>query len=104
LLRTTSASVALADHLRRVRVVLALKVQIVRLRLDRENALVDIDDAVDERDFDVKTRLGDDAHRLAQAHHQSLPRLIDREEGAVADDNGNQQQDGNGDADDTRPH
>ena len=33
--------------------------------------------------FRVEPRLGDDAHRLPEPHHQRLPGLIDREEGAV---------------------
>ena len=46
-----------------------------------ENALVDIDDAVDQRHFEVQARLGDRrSDRLAEAHHQRLPRLVDGEQ------------------------
>src|SRR4029077_11632900 len=53
---------------------------LLRRSLDVENALVDIDDALDELKFDVETRLDDDAARFAQSHDQSLPGLIDGEE------------------------
>src|ERR1700682_563633 len=77
---------------------------LLRRRLDVEDALVDIDDTVDERNLCVQARLGDDAHRLAKADHQRLPGLIHGEEGAVADDDGSQQQDGGSAARETHSH
>jgi hypothetical protein len=62
----------------------------LRRGFDVENALVDIDHAVDERDLCIQSRLGDDAHRLAKPHHQGLLGLINGEEGAVGDDQHNQ--------------
>ena len=46
---------------------------------------------VDEWDFCVPSRFGDDAHGLAEPHHQSLLGLIKGEEGAVGDDQQDQQ-------------
>src|SRR4029077_1842326 len=74
-----------------IRPVLARGDHLLRRRFDGENALVDIDDGVDERDLGVQSRLGDDAHRLAEPHYQSLLGLINGEEGAVGDDQHNQQ-------------
>src|SRR5271166_5789789 len=46
------------------------------LVVERENALVDVDNRVDERPLEVKARSADQvAHRLAEAQHQ---RLLDR--------------------------
>ena len=59
---------------------------LLRRVLEIEDALVDIDDAVDQRDLGMQSRLGDHAHRLAQPHHQRLAGLIDREQSAVGDD------------------
>src|ERR1700724_2376841 len=77
---------------------------LLRRRLDVENALVDIDDALDKRNFDVETRVGDDAPRFAQSHDQSLPGLIDGEEAAIADEKRDEQQDGGGGARETHSH
>ena len=51
-----------------------------------ENALVDIDHAVDQRDLEVQSGLGDDTHRLAKTDNEREARLIDREQRRVADD------------------
>ena len=74
--------------------VLARRDHLLGRRFDVENAFVDIDHAVDERHFHVQSRFGDDAHRIAEAHHQRLPGLVDGEEGAVAHEDGDQQHDG----------
>jgi hypothetical protein len=55
--------------------------------VEGENALVDVDDGVDERDFGVQARLADEvAHRLAEAQHQRLLGRIDGEERVAGDD------------------
>src|SRR5580692_8421157 len=77
---------------------------LLRRRLDVEYALVDIDDALDDRNFDVETRVCDDAPRFAQSHDQSLPGLIDGEEAAVGDEKRDEQQDGGGAAGETHSH
>ena len=43
-----------------------------------ENALVDIDHVVDERHLVIEAGLGDHAHRVAEAQHQRLLRLVAR--------------------------
>jgi hypothetical protein len=70
---------------------LARRDHLLRRRFDGENTLIDIDDSVDERDLGIQSRLGDDAHRLAEPHQQGLLGLIDSEEGAVRDDQRDQQ-------------
>ena len=69
-----------------------------------ENAFVDVNDAVDERHLHIETGLGDDADRLSEPHHQRLLGLIDGEECAVADDDGDQQQNGDGAAGEAKSH
>ena len=77
---------------------------LLRRLLDGENALVDIDHAVDERHFHVKSGLGDDAHRIAEPDHQRLSGLINGEKGAVADDGRDQEHYGGHAADETEFH
>ena len=54
----------------------------LRRRVEIEDALVEIDHAVDQRQLEVQARLGDDAHRLAEPDHQRLLRLVDGEQRA----------------------
>ena len=50
------------------------------LVVERENALVDIDDGVDERPLEVEARSADQvAHRLAEAKHERLFGRVDDE-------------------------
>jgi hypothetical protein len=69
-----------------------------------EDALVDIDDAVQERDLEVQSRLRDHAERLAQAHHQRLVGLIDRKQGAVGNDQRHEHESSKDTAGDIEPH
>ena len=54
--------------------------------------------------FDIEPGLGDDAHRIAEPHHQRLLGLVHGEEGAVADDDGDQEQNGGNAAGETELH
>jgi len=56
-----------------------------------EDALVDRDHAVDERRLEIQARLGDDADRLAEPHHQHLFGLRHGEDRAVGDDGDDKQ-------------
>ena len=58
----------------------------LRRRFQVEDALVDVDHAVDERHLEVEAGLTDHAHRLAEPNDQRLLRLIDGEQGAIGDD------------------
>ena len=69
-----------------------------------ENALVDGDDAVEQRELEVQARLGDGADRLAQPHHQHLVGLIDREQAAVSDQQRHQDERGEDAAGEIEPH
>src|SRR5262249_7028787 len=51
--------------------------------LEIKDAVVDRDNGVDNRVLHVKTRLGDDPHRFAEANNQRLPGLIDGEQRSV---------------------
>src|SRR5918911_684991 len=46
------------------------------------------------REFEVQPRLGHDADRLAQPYHDGLPGLIDGEQRPIADDQGDDGEDG----------
>ena len=72
--------------------------------LQVEDALVDIDHAVDQRDLEVQPRLGDDAHRLAEPDHEREPGLVDREQRAVGDDGHDDGENGENAAGDTELH
>ena len=50
------------------------------------------DHGIDERRLEMQAGVGDDADRLAKPHHQRLFGLIDREDRAVGDDDGDEQQ------------
>ncbi len=80
----------LANQLGRARIVLVLQVDVRCLRLDGEDALVDIDDTVNERNLGIEAGLGDHAHRLTKPYHKRLVSLIHREKGAVGNNKCNQ--------------
>ena len=83
---------------------MARKSYFLRRRFHVENALVDVNDGVDKRHFHVEAWLGDDTNRLAQPHYQCLLGLAHGEQGAVADDDGDQKDDGDGAAGKTGSH
>ena len=76
----------------------------LRRRFQVEDALVDIDHAVDERHLDVQARLVDHAHHFTQPHHQRLLGLIDGEQRAVEHDQRGEDEDGDDAADEIEFH
>ena len=76
----------------------------LRRRLQIEDALVDVDHIVDERQFDVQPRLVDHAHHLPKADHQRLLGLVNRKQRRVADDQSRDQQNGGNAADEIKLH
>src|SRR5262249_30625244 len=78
--------------------------QLLRRRLEVEDALVDVYDAVDKRVFDVQAGIGNDADRIAQLDHDCQFPLVHGEQRAVAHDDQQQDQDGDDAAGKTDPH
>ena len=66
----------------------------LRRILEIENALVDVDDAVDERPFEVQAGLGDGPHGIAEAHHQRLTGLLHREQRKIGEHDDDDREDG----------
>src|SRR5262245_4472387 len=77
---------------------------LLRRVFEVEDALVDADDAVDQRDLGMQSGLGDYPYRLAQPNHQRLPGLIDREQRAIGDDQRHDDEGGDDAAGEIEPH
>ena len=58
----------------------------LRRRFEIEDALVDIDDRIDERRLEVQPRLRDRRLRLTEAQNERLLPLIDGEQRGISDD------------------
>ena len=66
---------------------------LLRGGVDVEDALVEIFDVLDERDFVVQPWVLDLALRLAEFEHQRLLGLVDREQRQIGHDRGNAEDD-----------
>jgi hypothetical protein len=76
----------------------------LRRVVEVEDALVDIDHVVDQRDLVVQPRSGDDVDRLAEANDQGLAGLVDREQRAVRDNQRNNDERGDEAANQVQSH
>ena len=77
---------------------------LLRLRLEVENALIDVDHAVDQRELHVEPGLGDDTHRLAEPDDQRLLGLMHGEQAAIAQERQKDRDDDQDTAGKTEPH
>src|SRR5215210_5125836 len=79
-------------------------IHFLRWRFQVEDALVDRDHGIDQRDLRVQPRLGYGPHRLTKADHDGLMRLIDAEEGAIGEQQSRDGENGKYAAGKTEPH